>query len=86
MRNGARNPHGIVIAADFDGVETHRDTLQCVHCGGHWMVVVGSRRPHVWCRRCGGWTCSQPRCITHCYPIAKREDDYEKHGRLIPPS
>lgn len=74
---------GIVICTDLDGVETQFDTRQCVHCGGHWIVVKGSGRPHIWCHKCAGWTCSNPKCLSECIPLEKKQDILAKHGKLI---
>jgi len=76
---------GVVITCDFDGKTVTQDTQQCVHCGAHWVVVRGSGRPHVWCYKCVGNTCSNPACLRQCYPEEKRMDDIAKHGRLIWP-
>ena len=80
FEHGIHKAAGIVIATNFDGVEVQRDTGQCVHCGGHWIVQKGSGKPHVFCSRCNGNTCSQPKCLKECYPIQKRFDDTEKYG------
>ena len=85
FEHGSPNAAGIVIYTNFDGRDTERDTMQCVHCGGHWIVARGSGRPHIFCNKCGGWTCSNPACLKDCYPIQKKFDDMEKHGRLILP-
>lgn len=81
------SPHaaGVVIVTDLDRNETTRDTQQCVHCGAHWVMVKGSGKPHVFCQKCGGNTCSNPACLSVCYPEKKRHDDALKHGRLIWP-
>jgi hypothetical protein len=77
---------GIAIVTDYDRNDTTVDTRQCVHCQGHWFVVRGSKRPHVWCHKCGGWTCSEAKCLTTCYPSEKRMDDIARHGHLIWPT
>jgi hypothetical protein len=76
---------GVVITTDFNGVPTEADTQQCPHCGGHWIVRKGSGRPHVWCGKCSAWTCSNPACLSECYPLEKKQDDLQRHGKLILP-
>jgi hypothetical protein len=83
FEHGSLHAAGIVIVTDWNGNDVTRDTQQCVHCGGHWIIVRGSKRPHVFCQNCGGNTCSDPKCLRQCYPEEKRHDDMAKHGRLI---
>lgn len=83
--HGLHKAAGVAISTNFDGKDTENDTDQCVHCGGHWIVQKGSGRPHAFCSRCNGNTCSNIKCLTECYPIQKRFDDVEKHGHLIVP-
>lgn len=85
FQQGIHKPHGVVIATSFDGVEVQRDTEQCVHCGAHWIVVKGSGRPHMYCGRCGGNTCSNARCLKFCYPTEKRMDDIARLGHRVWP-
>lgn len=79
--HGVHKPAGVVLVTDFDGKLIENDTKQCCHCGGHFIVVKGSGKPHVHCGRCAADTCSNPRCMSGCYPIQKRFDDVEKRGR-----
>lgn len=83
FKHGAHKPHGVVICTTLDGLDVELDTRQCVHCGGHWEVIKGSGRPHIFCSKCGGDTCSNLKCLTECYPIQKKFDDVEKYGRQI---
>lgn len=55
------------------------DTVQCVHCGGHFVMVRGSGRTRGWCANCNGIFCG-PGCST-CLPIEKRLDLREKFGK-----
>lgn len=77
---------GVVVVTDLDNNDVMRDTQQCVHCGGHWIIARGSGRPHLFCVKCGGDTCSKPECLRQCYPETKRHDDMAKHGHLIWPT
>jgi hypothetical protein len=56
-----RNPSGAII---LDG-KTVADTVQCVHCGGHFVPVKGSGIKRGWCNHCGGATCGEgcARCL-----------------------
>lgn len=60
-------PHGHVIIVG-DGPVVERDTLSCVHCGGHWVVVPGSGRTRGWCMKCKGPTCGKQACCA-CRPV-----------------
>jgi hypothetical protein len=64
-------PHGTIIVCDVDGKETQADSLQCVHCGAHWVVVKGSGIRRGFCRNCMGPTCGADACCT-CIPLEKK--------------
>ena len=82
LRYSAHKPDGIVISTDFEGKETEQDTLQCAHCGMHWIVRPG-REPN-FCVPCGTVICGKRACLQRgCYPMAKQLDDIEQHGHLI---
>lgn len=85
FRHSSPKAAGIVVASSYDGPVVERDTLQCVHCGGHWIVVVGSGRKRGWCKHCQGPLCGKRQCMERCYPLEKRLDDMEKHGAMIRP-
>lgn len=55
-----------------DGPLMEADTLQCCHCGGHWMVQPGSGSRRGFCMRCKAVHCGAAGCWT-CRP----------HQRLI---
>lgn len=55
--------HGAIVV---DGREIG-STLQCCHCGGHFVSVKGSGARRGYCLRCGGVTCGSPACDT-CKP------------------
>lgn len=48
------------------------DTVQCVHCGGHFVMQKGSGRIRGWCYNCSGIICG-PSCQT-CVPYEKKLD------------
>ena len=41
-------------------------TLQCCHCGGHWVASPGSGRVRGYCQNCNGFVCG-PGCAA-CVP------------------
>ena len=59
-----RKPHGIVIV---NGREV-ATTLQCPHCGAHFVSRKGSGHRRSFCLRCMGVTCGKPACLTTCTP------------------
>lgn len=44
------------------------ETLQCVHCGNHWIKVPGSGRRRGYCMKCHGVTCGIKEC-DECIPF-----------------
>ena len=56
-----RNPDGAFI---INGQEVGH-TLQCVHCGMHFLSVRGSGKVRGWCTLCKGITCGKPECDAH---------------------
>lgn len=57
-----------------------KDTMQCIHCGAHWMVEVGSGIQRGWCTVCNGPHCGQQACCT-CLPLEKMMDVIERKSR-----
>ena len=55
-------------------------TLQCCHCGGHWIPIRFSKRVRGFCRNCMAPHCGKPSCWP-CVPAEKKlekiESDYE---------
>ena len=58
------------------------DTLQCGHCGYHWMPAPGSGHARGWCRNCSAWLCGTPRCMASCVPEEQMLEQMEAKGRL----
>lgn len=52
-------------------------TLQCPHCGGHFVPVQGSGKRRCWCLKCCAVTCGRPEC-DECVPIEKQLELIEK--------
>lgn len=68
FRVTARKSAGYISIVEPDKRPLEFDTLQCVHCGGHWRVQPGSGRKRGYCMRCNGVTCGQEECETKCEP------------------
>jgi hypothetical protein len=65
-----RNPNGAIIV---DGQEV-ANTLQCGHCGAHWIPVRGSKRIRGFCHMCNSVLCGKSSCLKECIPFEKRLD------------
>ena len=68
-----RQEHGAII---LDGQQV-ASTLQCPHCGSHFVSRKGSGKRRTWCLRCNAVTCGQHTCDP-CIPFEKRLDICEK--------
>ena len=55
-------------------------TLQCVHCGGHFIVMPGSGIVRGWCMNCSG-----PICGPGCHDCVPTEVLLESMEKGIPP-
>lgn len=53
-----RHAHGIVFS---NGREV-ATTLQCPHCGGHFVSRKGSGHRRTFCMKCSAVTCGSPTC------------------------
>lgn len=40
-------------------------TLQCVHCGIHFVSIRGSGKKRGYCRACNGVLCGSKKCFEH---------------------
>ena len=60
-----RKPHGIVFV---NGKEV-ATTLQCPHCGCHFVSRKGSGHRRSFCLRCMAVTCGKDACVSDCRPI-----------------
>lgn len=72
-----RKPGGTII---IDGQEV-ANTLQCCHCGKHWISRRGSGITRGFCLKCEHVTCGATAC-NDCIPYLKKLDLAEK-GKLI---
>lgn len=73
----ARNAKGYATWSSPDSRLVEKDTLQCVHCGGHWFVEPGSGIKRGWCTRCGGPHCGSQPCWT-CVPLEQFVEQVER--------
>jgi hypothetical protein len=46
-------------------------TLQCPHCGGHFVSRKGSGHRRSFCFNCKEVTCGAPACVSGCTPFAR---------------
>ena len=79
----ATRPAGYAVAVGPDGKQ-EADTLQCGHCGGHFLVRPGSGKLRGHCYVCHKITCG-PTCIIPlgaCVPQELLCENIEK-GRPI---
>ena len=70
-----RKPHGACIV---EGREVAH-TLQCCHCGKHFISIRGSGKVRGFCLRCKQVTCGDPKCDP-CIPFEKKLEIKEKNG------
>lgn len=73
-----RKPHGSCI---LDGREVGT-TLQCVHCGAHFLSVKGSGIKRGFCTKCMGPTCGKSQCF-RCKPYEKQIEEIERKARCL---
>lgn len=71
----AARPSGFIF---LDGQQV-ADTVQCVHCGGHFIMRKGSGTERGWCRNCNGMVCG--RKCAKCIPFEKKLDMAERAGK-----
>jgi ribosomal protein S27AE len=67
-----RNAHAAITV---DGVEIAH-SMQCPHCGNHFVSIRGSGKRRVWCGQCAAVTCGDPSCDAHI-PFEARLDHAE---------
>lgn len=65
-------------------------TMQCRHCGRHWVYEKGSGRRRGFCMMCNGITCGRKECDP-CRPAEQWLENVEggmpeTHRRIIVPS
>lgn len=87
MSAGLIKPSGVLITThpDTDLCE-QVDTIQCVHCGCHWVHKAGSGRIRGFCLLCCGHICG-PGC-EECVPAEQMLENMEqgrdlRHRQII---
>lgn len=80
MEHSARRPHGHVEVFQEFGGNVVRDTSQCPHCGGHFIIQPGSGKLRSWCYNCAAVTCGQQGCVQRCFPQEKMLERIEKQA------
>ncbi len=76
-RHTVAHPNGTVIVCCPEGI-FEADTVQCVHCGGHWEAKVGSGKLRGYCGKCKGPLCG-PRCAKKCVPMEQMLENMEAY-------
>lgn len=73
-----KTEHGLIVIADpsSDRPLLEVKTVQCVHCGGHWIPRPGSGTVRGWCQSCAGPVCG-PGC-SDCVPVEQYLENMEK--------
>jgi hypothetical protein len=74
------HPDGTLITTPGDGgKETQLDTVQCVHCGRHWIfqraVLEAIKGGLGFCARCNGITCGES--CQSCVPQEQQLENME---------
>jgi len=82
QKAGVLRPHGTLITFNCDGPELEQDTVQCCHCGRHWVWVPGSGRKRGFCTQCNGITCGSAQC-DKCVPIEQQLENIEKDRDVL---
>lgn len=70
-----RKPSGIILVNDVEVAAT----LQCCHCGKHFVSIKGSGKRRGWCLRCNKITCGNPACDP-CIPFEEKLNIMEKQA------
>jgi hypothetical protein len=78
-RMGRASGYVSIVSPDKPTVEG--DTLQCVHCGGHFYTKPGSGMQRGWCTRCKGPHCGRNNCW-ECVPFMKKIEEMERRQRF----
>ena len=69
-----RGPAGHFLIVRPGDTNREGETLQCVHCGKHWIREPGSGRRRGFCLKCHGVTCGGQECVAVCLPFEARID------------
>ncbi len=69
-------PDGFIEITDLDGKITRQETVQCNHCGCHWVHNPGSGKIRGYCSKCNGYFCG-PACAK-CVPTEQLLENIEQ--------
>lgn len=67
----------LFVTPEAGGRVIERETAQCRHCGGIWVIQPGSGRLRGYCTLCKGMTCG-PACSSSCIPTEVLLESIEK--------
>lgn len=83
MFNKSINEAGTILYADpgADRPLMEVATIQCVHCGKHWIPQRGSGNVRGFCMNCNGYVCG-PDC-KECVPVELMLENIEKGRDLL---
>ena len=77
MRTNTRlYPASTIEITNHDGPTVESDLVQCVHCGGHFPIKIGSGKTRGFCTLCNGPVCG-PSCA-NCVPLEKWLENREQ--------
>lgn len=62
-------PHGYTTSTDWNGNVHNGETVQCVHCGGHFIIGPGMTKGRGFCCNCNGFICGAG--CAECVPWEK---------------
>lgn len=66
------SPHGAMTIFGEYGDIVESDILTCAHCQYTWRVVHGSGIKRGICKRCSGFICGKPKCMSQCVTIEEQ--------------
>lgn len=70
-----RKESGWLVVMGSAGGENHINTIQCGHCGGHWVPTSGSGKVRGFCQNCCRPFCG-PAC-SECVPVEQYLENLE---------
>lgn len=68
LQHTSRKAKGQIIITNLNGDTEYKETMQCAHCGKHWVLKPGSGRKRGFCMLCNQVTCGQEQCEIRCVP------------------
>jgi hypothetical protein len=71
-----RKPGGWLL---MDGEEIAQ-TMCCVHCNNHFLLIRGSGTLRSFCTTCTGVTCGRRACVEKCVPFEKKLEMIERRA------